>query len=177
MDNKRKGLIGETAVVLKLLENGWNAVNLNVSIPNYKGADIVCMMDDGSTCMVQVKTACGENPNFVTGFVSDNKGNIEGLEKKIVGPWVFVQMLGEGIGATYRFYVLSRLEVLSLINDSNRWYMNEAYHRKELSNKTMVGLPLAWIRGDGYCPESKTYKAYKSVITSNPENRWEKIWE
>ena len=41
MNNAQIGLIGETAVKLKLLENGWNAINLNDALPNFKGADLI----------------------------------------------------------------------------------------------------------------------------------------
>ena len=42
-DIPRVTKLGETAVLLKLTELGWDAFNLNAENPNYKGVDIACI--------------------------------------------------------------------------------------------------------------------------------------
>ena len=72
-NNIRIGNIGENMVVVKLMQNGWDAFNVNQVFNNYESIDVVCVNPkDGRMQMVQVKTGSGNNP-FPTGFVSDNK--------------------------------------------------------------------------------------------------------
>lgn len=174
MNYAQIGLIGETAVKLKLLEMGWNAINLNDALPNFKGADLICIKD-GKTQTIQVKTCQlqSNNPNIHTGIVSDHLGNIKNLEEKVIGPWVFVHLRGKGTSTTYQFYILTRQEVIDLIRSSNEWYID----RKEDTGKDIpIGLYLSWIRGIDYRPDAKDYHAYKSIIKEDPEDKWEKIW-
>ena len=134
MNNAQIGLIGETAVKLKLLEMGWNAINLNDAIRNFKGADLICI-NGKETCLIQVKTCPnpGKNPNIRTGLISDCKGHIKDLKEKVVGPWVFVHINGEGPKAEYDFYILTRQEVIELITTSNDWYVKQ---KKKIRVKT-----------------------------------------
>lgn len=174
MTNAHIGLIGETAVKLKLLEMGWNAINLNDAIPNFKGADLICIKD-GETRMIQVKTSPSpnDNPNIMTGFVSDHEGNIKNLEEKVVCSWVFVHVRGVGTKAEYNFYILTRQEVIDLITTSNDWYVKR---KKDTGKDIQIGLYLSWIRGIGYNPSAKDYHSYKSVIKEDSKDRWEKIF-
>ena len=41
-DRIRTGKMGETAVILKLFELGYDAFNLNIEIPNFQNADVMC---------------------------------------------------------------------------------------------------------------------------------------
>ncbi len=174
MNNAQIGLIGETAVKLKLLEMGWNAINLNDALPNFKGADLICI-NGKETCMLQVKTCPmqGDNPNIITGLVSDHNGNIKDFEEKVVCPWVFVHIKGEGTNAEYNFYILTRQEVYDLIKSSNDWYVK---NKKDTGKDIRIGLYLSWICGTGYNPDAKDYHKYKSVIKEDPKDKWEKIW-
>ena len=169
------GLIGETAVKLKLQENGWDAINLNDALRNFKGADLICI-NGKETCLIQVKTCPNpnRNPNIRTGLISDCDGHIKDLEEKVVGPWVFVQIKGEGTTAEYDFYILTRQEVIDLITTSNAWYVK---HKEERGKDIQIGLYLSWIRGIGYNPNAKDYHEYKSVIKEDPKDKWEKIWQ
>ncbi len=174
MNNAQIGLIGETAVKLKLLEMGWNAINLNDALPNFKGADLICI-NGKETCMLQVKTCPmqGDNPNIITGLVSDHNGNIKDFEEKVVCPWVFVHIKGEGTNAEYNFYILTRQEVYDLIKSSNDWYVK---NKKDTGKDIRIGLYLSWIRGIGHNPNAKDYHAYESIIKEDPKDKWKKIW-
>lgn len=174
MNYAQIGLIGETAVKLKLLEMGWNAINLNDALRNFKSADLICI-NGKESCLIQVKTCPNpsKNPNIRTGLISDCKGQIKDLEEKVVGPWVFVQIKGEGTTAEYDFYILTRQEVIDLITTSNAWYVS---HKEKTGKDIQIGLYLSWIRGIGYKPDAKDYHEYESVIKEDPKDKWEKIW-
>ena len=174
MNNARIGNIGEQMVIVKLMELGWDAFNVNQVFKNYKSVDIICMNPcNGKTQQIQVKTGRGSNP-FPTGFYSDNKGNIDNFEIK--GPWVFVLATGEGIDITFRFFIET------LIQTSNNWYMNEYERENEISNHTPVGIKLKWLQGEG---EKNTlnenlkirHAAYVNPLQHNSENCWDRIWE
>lgn len=179
-DNKRIGDIGENMVVVKLMQKGWDAMNINRVFNNYKSVDIICMNpNDGQTQLVQVKTGSGKNP-FPTGFYSDNKGNIQDFVVK--GPWVFVVVSDEGIDMKFKFYVLSKSEVEKLIRTSNDWYMNEYVRDNEISNHTPVGIKLKWLQGEGeedtmQTNYKKRHAAYVNPLGHDAEDRWDKIWE
>lgn len=180
VNNKRIADIGENMVVVKLMQNGWDALNINQVFNNYKSVDIICINpDDGRTQLVQVKTGSGRNP-FPTGFYSDNKGNIQDFVVK--GPWVFVKVTGEGINMDFEFYILSKSEVEDLISKSNDWYMNK-YHRENIiSNHTPVGIYLKWLRGEGeedttHKNWKKTHEAFENPLKESSKDKWEKIWE
>ena len=179
-NNVRISEIGENMVVVKLMQNGWDAFNVNQIFNNYKSIDIVCVNpDDGRMQLVQVKTGTGKNA-FPTGFISDNKGNIKDFE--IRGPWVFVVYSGKGVDMSFKFYVLSKSEVEELIRTSNNWYMNEYVRDNEISNQTPVGIKLKHLMGEGeedtmHTTHKKKHAAYINPLGHNAENRWDKIWE
>lgn len=182
LDNSHIGTIGENLVVTKLMQNGWDALNINNSIKNYKGADILCVdNENGKMSLVQVKTGRGKSPNFITGLISDNNGNIERLEEKIIGPWVFVHVKNEGTNLSdYDFYVLTRKETIKIIRTSNDWYVKEYVREKELSNNTVVGLKLIWLQGEGEQDtmnnQSRHHPAYINPLGHNAKDRWDKIF-
>lgn len=180
MNNSRIGDIGEAMVIVKLMQNGWDAFNANSVFKNYKSVDIICMNPkDGQVQMIQVKTGTGKNP-FPTGFYSDNKGNIPNLDIK--GPWVFVQTIGEGIDMKFKFFILSKDEVETLIKTSNDWYFNKYTRENTLSNNTPVGIKLAWLKGEGEednmdSNKKKKHEAFINSLGHDSENRWDKIFK
>ncbi|MBO7101733.1 MAG: hypothetical protein J6V98_06910 [Bacteroidales bacterium] len=180
MNRNRSGIIGETAVLLKLLEQGFDAINLNSGIINYEGADLVCINPlNGKMCQIQVKT-CGtnlKNPLFPTGFTSDKYGTFnKDPRKEIKGPWVFVHTHGSCV-EDYTYYILTKKEVTDLIIESNYWYTNIYNHKKELCDRNYpVCLYLSWITGTDYDENAKDYHSFKSKINRNPIE-WNVIWE
>ena len=75
---------------------------------------------------------------------------MENLKKKIVGPWVFVHIKGEGYQMIFDFYVLSREETIKLIYESNDWYVHK-WHRGERTVKltNACGVKIKWLQGEG----------------------------
>ena len=176
----RTGRMGETAVLLKLMEMGFDAFNLNNEIPNFKGADIMCFNPKTKkSAMIQVKATFEKNPNFYTGFYSDRTGKIldKNLEECIICPWVFVQILGDNCDKTYNYYILTREEVINLIDDSNSWYWKDGGpHNNAKKDKQQVGLPLGWITGQNKMKnDGKQYP--RNIKIAKPENAWNKITE
>lgn len=56
MNNSRIGVIGENMVVVKLMQNGWDAFNVNQVFNNYESVDLVCVNPkDGQMQMIQVE--------------------------------------------------------------------------------------------------------------------------
>lgn len=96
-EKARMGAIGESHVVAKLMEKGWDAFNANCTIKNFKTIDIVCI-DGGSTdsrapwkpniALVQVKTSVQQN--IPAGFTMAQCLDKDYLEKNVMGPYVFV---------------------------------------------------------------------------------------
>jgi len=178
-DRQRVCKLGETAVLQKLTELGWDAFNLNSENPNYKGADIACINPKThETILVQVKASALVEPSFGTGYVSDANGKILGknIKDEIIGPWVFVHILFEDNRFEYKFYVLSKDETRALIEDSNMWYWTELPHKAK--DKQPVYLPLCWITGEGLELGKKSFRGYprnQRVKITCPSG--EEVWE
>lgn len=170
LTNKQKGEIGETLVSMKLINMGWDVVNINTVYRNYKNADLICMnANNGKSVMIQVKT--GTTHNIFTGFISELDGTIPKLEEKIIGPWVFVYMPDDKM-SNMEFYILTREEVIELISSSNKWYATE-YHR-ELKKKYPVGIEEEWLKG-GSSKATKLHPEYKSTLRQTSKDNWWKI--
>lgn len=168
--------IGETAVVLELLKKGYDVININNSFQNYKSADLICMNHDtGKSVMIQVKT--GTTHNILTGFTSELDGTVPELEKKVIGPWVFVFMNEQDY--SMKFYVLTKEETIELIKTTNNWYINE-WNRK-LKSKPIVGVEVDWLEGNTYAASKpnakKQHPECKSTLSGTSKDKWEKITE
>ena len=175
LNNKQKGVIGETAVVLELLKRGFDVININNSYQNYENADLICMNpNNGKSVMVQVKT--GTTHNILAGFTSETNGIVPNLEEKIIGPWVFVFMNVKDNNINMEFYILTKEETIELIKTSCDWYAN-AYNRKcELKSKPMVGVEVDWLKG-GASKATKLHPEYKSTLHQTSKDNWWKITE
>ena len=127
--------------------------------------------------MVQVKASSAKTPNFYTGFSSTKKGKIidKSLEENVTCPWVFVHILAENGENKYKYYILTREEVINLIEDSNSWYWTEGGHHKNATkDNQQVGLPIGWITGHNIMKNGgKQYP--RNIKIDNPENAWDKI--
>lgn len=98
------------------------------------------------------------------------------LVGKIKGPWVFVQVIGEGLDMEFHYFILSRQEVADLILTSNEWYLNDWKRTKELSDNCTVNLKLKWLKGEGES-ETPLHSAYVCSLDHDSENCWQKLWE
>lgn len=172
------GAIGENMVAVRLLQNGWDAISANQSINNCQSYDIICVDSAiGKTSLVQVKTSY--NDNIPVGMRLEDC-TIEKLEKKIIGPWVFVRVAGEGEAMTFKFYILSRKEIIRLIYESNDWYVNK-WHRegRTINLKSACGVKVSWLEGNGEIENDK-HEAFMNPLKGNSIDSivtWRKIFE
>lgn len=180
------GAIGEHQVLSRLLYLGHSAAIVNLSVENAEGIDILCRNKDGKNCAVQVKTTAKNN--WLTGishkeFYDDN-GNIDlakgrlFLEKKIVGPWVFVHVGGNAVVPTFRFYVLSRSEVIEMIYSSEEWCLTGYNRTKPLQGNGPVCIFQAWLCGFGVPANSRHIEWVNPFASqgSKFEEAWHKLW-
>lgn len=173
LSSQQIGHLGETAVALELMKRGFDVVNLNDSLQNYKHADLFCVSKEGKTTLIQVKT--GTTKNIQCGLTSTTEGLIEDLDKKIVCPWVFVYVTPKGAeDFNFEFYVLTQKETIELIKSSNNWYTNQ-WNRK-LKHDVRVGVEVDWLRGEGSKDSPGLHPEYNSSLKDSSENMWEKIF-
>lgn len=177
LTNKQKGEIGETLVSMKLINMGWDVVNINTVYRNYKNADLICMnANNGRSVMIQVKA--GTTDNILTGFISELDGSIPNLETSVIGPWVFVYMPDDKL-SNIEFYILTKEEVIKLISSSNKWYVTE-WNRK-LTSKPRVGVEVDWLKGESSKASKenakKQHPEYKSTLHQSSKDNWWKITE
>lgn len=173
LNSNQLGRLGETAVALELQKRGFDVINLNDAITNYEGADLICASPkSGKFTPIQVKTATTKN--IQCGLTSTPDGLIEGLDKKIKCPWVFVYVEPkENNDFSFEFYILTRDETYELIDRSNHWYTLE-WSRK-LEKNVHVGIELKWLRAEGSKEKDKLHPAFNSTLKETALNKWEKI--
>ena len=90
--NQSIGAMGEHLVIANLFHHGWSAVNINNTIPNFKGVDIFCQNDNDSVIGIQVKTSAS-NAGFPLGISNEESFDLNYLEKHCRHPWIFVHIL------------------------------------------------------------------------------------
>lgn len=171
--------IGENMVAVKLLQNGLDAIVANQSINNCQSYDLICVdPDTGKAQLVQVKTSVEKN---IPIGMSLGDCTLEKLEKKIVGPWVFVHVIGENENMDFEYYLLSRKEVIQLIYESNYWYLNK-WHRngRHVNLKSPCGLDISWLNGQNVEKDPK-HEAFHNPISpclvDSKSVKWKKIME
>lgn len=180
------GAIGEYQTLSRLLRLGHNAAITNLSVENTESTDILCRDVNGRFCTIQVKTTA-EN-NWKTGITHkefhDANGQIDlakgrkFLEDNIVGPWVFVQMGGSEIYPTFRFFILSRPEVINMIYRNEEWYLTEVNRKSPLKGNGPICLYEAWLHGLGI-PANKNHIEWINpfpVPLYQFEDAWHNLW-
>lgn len=176
------GAIGEHQVLSRLLLLGYNAAITNLSVENTESTDILCRDYKGHFCAIQVKTTAEDN--WKTGishkeFYDDNgqidlaKGR-QFLEKKIVGPWVFVQVGGSSVFPTFDFFVLSRSEVIEMIYSNEVWYLTGYNRKKPLKGSGPICIYKPWLCGLGV-PANSNHIEWVNPFAS-PEYKFDNAW-
>ncbi len=172
-DNINIGLFGETAVTLEFIKLGYDVININGSLPNYKNADLIVMNSKtGKSTMVQVK--CGTTKNILVGFTSELDGTIPDINEMIICPWIFVKVDDD---YNTEFYVLTAEEAKILIKAGNDWYVHD--FNRQLKSKPVVGVEVSWLEGENTEASAKhlkiQHKAFNNPLGHNSKNRWDKI--
>ncbi len=173
-ENQRLAAIGENMVIVRLLQEGVDAINANNIRTNFARVDILCHKDDRFT-LVQVKTSDERNPNFPTGLSISQAEDRSIVEKAVIGPWVFVHTKGDGQQMSFDFYILSREETIDLIYKSNQWYLNGYRRENEIKKTSPVGVKLSWIKGIGEKETNKRSSFTSPIKPDTAKDAWQKI--
>lgn len=181
----RIGAIGESQVISKLLQEGWDAFNANCTIKNFKSIDIVCLNSDLKECeelwwkpkcsLVQVKTSVSKN--IPTGFTIEQCLDKNVLESMVKGPYVFVYIKLLNNKYSFRFFIVSRRQFIDLLYEGHFWYKYSWNREKDIVNTSPACLSTAWLSGEGN-PETSKHKEFINPLKGiSTENCWENIWK
>ena len=174
--SSRLGAVGEHLAIVQLLLHGWDAYDANASITNTEGIDVVCISEGKEVALVQVKTT--EQNSFPTGLTLEKALDKKHLWEHILGPWVFVKVIGSGTNAQYKYYVLSRQQTIDMIYESNNWYVNQVQRTRQVNKKSVCAILEEWLEGKDY-----TAPRLKGAVFQNPlkgissEKKWDNIWK
>ena len=169
------GTIGELLVMVKLTQKGWTALNANASVKNIARYDILCTKDEKNVAFIQVKTT--KETTFPVGFSIGKAKDKSFLNEHIIGPWVFVRQIGDGTDASYRYYILTKEQVIKLIEESNNWYLGLEREGKSPSESSACALKESWLQGRNDSPVRLNGKDFINPLNNvKTEDAWDNIW-
>lgn len=184
IENNALGAVGEHQTLSRLLLMGYQAAITNLSIENAANTDILCRDHDGRFAAIQVKTT--RKASFLTGISHskfyDHDGNIDMakgrkfLETKIVGPWVMVHIGGLEECPTFKFFVLSRAQIIELIYSNEEWYLNEHRRTKPLKGSGMIAISTSWLEGKGITANQRHSEWANPLSTIKFNESWDNLW-
>ena len=178
------GAIGEHQVLSRLLLLGYQAAITNMSVDNMENIDIFCRDSQNRYAAIQVKTTLANEINVGIAhrkFFDDN-GNIDliaglkYLESKIVGPWVMVQVSGAETDPLFKFFIMSRKQVIEMIYDSERWYLTDFNRKNPLNGNGGIYLPIPWLYGNGVTANNNHKEWINPFNGHSFENQWQNLW-
>lgn len=190
-ERARAGAIGENLVIAKLMQQGWDAFNANVTIKNCKSIDLVCFNGDKSNpdkpyqpaySLIQVKTC--RQKNIPAGFTIGQCLDKEFLKNNIMGPYVFIYAKD----TEYRYFIISRNDVIELLYQGHIFYVdgynrnidentNSNEKRNGISLNSMAGLPIRWLEGKSEPATNKHCAFINPFDGISFENQWDNIWK
>ncbi|MDE6322504.1 MAG: hypothetical protein K2L46_05490 [Paramuribaculum sp.] len=168
--------VGENLVCAQLMARGWPCVNLNNSINNFKGIDLYCQHGLESTDIIGIQIKTSAKSSFLVGLTNEEASDRALLNKKIIGPWIFVHIkTADPLDVDY--YVVPRQAVIDIIHEAHQWYL---YQWKRPATPSLKESPatikLQWLQGwDDSSRES-------AIPFTNPHpgdifrESWNKIW-
>lgn len=179
IQNNVLGAIGEHQTLSRLLLLGYQAAITNLSVENTAGTDIFCCDNKGHYSAIQVKTTLGDC--FNTGISHkefyDANGKLDlvkgrkFIESKVVGPWVMVQVCCADV-PTFKFFVLSRAQIIEMIYENEVWYLTGYNRNKPLKGSGIIYIHVAWLYGHGV-PANKNHIEWVNPFPSvNFEEAW-----
>lgn len=178
------GAVGEHQVLSRLLLLGYQAAITNMSVDNMENIDIFCRDSQNRYAAIQVKTTQANDINVgITHrkFFDDN-GNVDlaaglkYLESKIVGPWVMVQVSGTDTDPLFKFFIMSRKQVIEMIYDSERWYLTDFHRNNPLSGNGGIYLSIPWLYGASVLSNKKHKEWINPFCGHSFENQWQNLW-
>lgn len=184
IENNALGAVGEHQTLSRLLLLGYQAAITNLSVENAANTDILCRDDKGRFAAIQVKTTAKDS--FFTGIhhreFYDASGNIDMakgrkfLESKIVGPWVMVQKSGPDNLPSFKFFVLSRSQMIELIYSNEEWYL-KGFNRTRLPQSSgSINIYAVWLLGKGIPANSNHIEWVNPLANDIFEDAWHHLW-
>ena len=186
ISNQNKGAIGEYIVLSRLLLLGHDAAIANFTVNNVNGYDIFCRNNKiGMIRTIQVKTTTGGA--FHVGMSHapffDKEGKVDMaqgrrfVESKIDSPWIFVDVSGTELQPVFRFFILSRKQIIDLILASEEWYLTGYQRNKHLSKNGNILIPHPWLEGVGVKASSKHIEFVNPLASVQLEDEWDNVWK
>lgn len=184
--NQNKGAIGEYIVLSRLLLLGYDAAIANFTVNNVNGYDIFCRNNDtGMIKTIQVKTTTegvfhvgmSHAPFFNSEDKVDMMQGRRFVERKIDSSWIFVDVLGTDLHPDFRFFILSRKQIIDLILASEEWYLTGYQRNRPLSKNGNILIPCSWLEGKGVTASSKHVEFVNPLASAQLEDEWNNIWK
>lgn len=175
LSSQQIGAIGENAVIVQLLLQGWDTANANSFVKNCASFDLFCRNPKtNQTVPIQVKVGTTDSIDIGCNLGQTQDGS---FANKVCGPWIFVR-LGEYNGEpTFRYFILTAQEIQELVYHSHYWYINAFKRSKPIALTNRATLPISWLEGHGVPAGNKYSFSFDNPLTSTSEDAWHKIWE
>ena len=175
--NSRIGAIGEHMVAAQLMLHDWDAFNANASITNMCAIDLICLNEKKQTALIQVKTT--EQSSFPVGITMAEAKDRKKVEQHVVGPWVFVKSSGKGAARHFKYYILSRADVIELIWQSNDWYLHKVDRgNKSVKENSICAIMVEWLNGKDYdAPRLNAETFINPLKGKSAQDEWDNIWK
>lgn len=169
------GSCGEYEVLSRLSLQGLDACISNMTRNNFKLIDIFCHdPQSGKLVGIQVKTST-KNAFPVGLTIGDiRRGD---WQSKITGAWVFVHVTGTITNPGFRFFILSRSELIRMIEVTHDWYINQWYRENPLSDNGVVCISLKWLEKIDEKEKTNVHPECIIPLQESAENKWDKLWE
>lgn len=178
MDNKltksQLCAIGEHLVAAKLIEMGWDVFMANQSINNVEAYDLICVEPlTKKTIFVQVK--CSVDSSFPIGMNIGNASDLNYLQKRIVGPWVFVRLIIDDGGYKPEFYVLTKDEMIEITHASNDWYVHQYFRTTPVKSTNACALTTQFLSGVDINQTNTHAMFHNPFKKKNMKDDWKKL--
>jgi len=187
LSKQAKGAIGEHYVVMRLLARGYSVANVNFTVKNTKSVDIFCSNESLNKIIgLQVKTSFDDSKSFNTGLthgefmtngVFDDAKAISALENKVICPWIFVDVQTSSQPPEFKVFVLNREQVIKLVFESEKWYINDVIHANVLKDSGTVALVKKWLEGQDTPAVTTGKRQHKKFTNPYAIGQFIEAWE
>lgn len=186
LTNQMKCAIGEQLACVHLIAHGWPTVNVNSTIKNFKGIDLLCQYgidpaEDKSNEQIkgiQVKTTFqGINSGISIGMSCEQAADLEYLKKTITGPWIFIHVKElEPLEAD--FYILTAKQMIDLVHGLHQWYLY-GWERRQCTDtlkKSVACISIAHILGKQDISRFSDTQFNNPMVGVSTRDKWHNIW-
>ena len=87
-----------------------------------------------------------------------------------------VQVSGSNTDPLFKFFIMSRKQVIEMIYDSERWYLTDFIRKKPLSGNGGIYLSIPWLYGFGVSANNNHNEWINLYMGHSFENQWQNLW-